>query len=136
MPAVTVRSAHSTTVSLSYDSSANASLAQFVASAIQTGINGNTVVPFAGNTAPAPAIPAGRTGERVQNALDSVILGHGRDYIVDASSTANITGSADADVQMLVGSGNLIFNASGDSSSVIAGGGNNQVIIPAPGPGA
>jgi hypothetical protein len=130
MPVVTVQSAHSTTVSLSYDSGANALLATFVRDAISAGLGGGTVFPFAGNSGPTPPIPSGETGEWVQNAPGAINLGHGWDDIVDAASNAIITGPTDPGVQVLAGAGNLNFNAAGGSGSVIAGGGNDQVVVP------
>lgn len=132
MPVVTVQSAHATTVSLSYDSGANALLATYVRNAISTGIAGTSIVPFAGNTGPTPPLATGKTGEWVQTTPGAIVLGPGWDYIVapDTAAAANITGPSDPNVAMIAGGGNLIFNAAEGSGSVIAGGGNNSVTIP------
>jgi hypothetical protein len=138
MSTVTVQSAHSSTVSLSYDSDANALLATFVRDAISAGINGGSIQPYASAVGPTPALPTGKTGEWVQSSPGSVLLGHGWDYIVmpDTATAANITGPSDPNVHVLAGSGNLVFNAAQGSGSVIAGGGNNSVLIPLANPGA
>jgi len=134
---VTVPSAHSTTVTLTYDSGANALLAQYVASAIQNGIsNTATIVPFVNPTlGPIPTEAPGKVGELVltSSPVGMLNLPKGYDYLVDAAITAaNVTdANVDSGQEILVGSGNLVFSASAGSGSVIGGGGTDQIGVPA-----
>ena len=127
---VTVQSAHSTTVTLTFNSSANASLAQYVAAAIQSGIAGGSVLAEASAYGSPPSIPVGKTGEWVETAPTPTTLTTRYDYIVDASTTtANITGPGDSNVQVIAGSGNLTFNPALGSGTLIAGDGNDNFTV-------
>jgi len=131
MATVTVESAHATTVTLNYNSGANAALAQYVANAIQAGITGNTVLAEASPYGPPPNIPVGKTGEWVETMASPTTLTTRYDYIVDSSTTtANITGPNDPNVQVIAGSGNLALNTEQGSGRLIAGDGNNAIVTP------
>jgi Ca2+-binding RTX toxin-like protein len=133
---VTVQSAHSTTVTLTYNSSANASLAEYVAAAIQAGIGGGSVLAESSAYGIAPSIPVGKTGEWVETLTTPTTLATRYDYIVDAAANANITGPNDSNVQVIAGSGNLIFNPSLGAGSLIAGDGNDNFTVSSVGSGA
>jgi Ca2+-binding RTX toxin-like protein len=127
---VTVQSAHGTTVTLAYDSGSNALLAEYVANAIRTGISGSTITQVDSNSGSPPPLFGGKTGEWVQLSPDVVMVPKGYDYIVDAApATTLIDQNPDTVQSVLAGSGNLIFDASG-AGSVIAGPGNDEVIVP------
>jgi Ca2+-binding RTX toxin-like protein len=77
-----------------------------------------------------PRLLAGKTGEWIQDSSGSVTIPKGYDYVVDAAAAASILEqNPDTGQSILVGSGNMVFNASG-AGSVIGGGGNDQVVIP------
>ena len=104
-------------------------LAEYVAAAIKSGITGSTITPVdSGSGTPPPLF--GKTGEWVQVSPDVVTIPKGYDYIVDAApATTLIDQNPDTVQSVLAGAGNLIFNASG-AGSVIAGPGNDEVIVP------
>jgi Ca2+-binding RTX toxin-like protein len=131
---VTVQGAHSATVTLGYDSAANAALAQYIANAITAGIQGGSVLPadsaFSGNH--PPGIPIGKTGEWVQNtaALGFVTLPTRDDNFV-ATSFFDVFANADVGQNFLAGtaSGTMISSATNASGNVVMGGGNVDIII-------
>jgi Ca2+-binding RTX toxin-like protein len=132
MPNVTVQGAHGS-VSLAYDVDANAVLAQYVANAIATGIGNSSIIPADSSHTPTPPpVPPGKTGEFVQlsSPAGPVTVPKGYGYIVDAAPTASfIDDNPNTGQEVLVGSGNLGFDAVGGSGSVIGGGGNDNIII-------
>jgi Ca2+-binding RTX toxin-like protein len=136
MPSITVPGANHSSVTLSYDSSANAQLARQVAAAIATGIANNKIVAADNSSGPAAALPPGVTGEFVQSKSGTTFLPKGYDYVVDSAKTAVIYGNGDANEQVLAGDGKLTFFATGGSGSVIAGGGNDLIAIANSDPGA
>jgi len=136
MAIVTVPGANQTTVSLTYDSAANAVLAQQVAGAIQSGLAGGTIQAADSKSGPPPSLPPGVTGEFVQSTSGVTLLPPGYTFLVDSAPTAVVFGSGAPGESILVGSGNLSFFATGGSGSVVGGGGNNIINIPSSDPGA
>jgi Ca2+-binding RTX toxin-like protein len=132
MATVTVESAHATTVTLTYNSNANAALAQYVANAIQAGITGSTLLAGSSQFGTPPPIASGKMGEWVETTPSPTTLTTRYDYVVASStSTANVTAPNDPNVQIIAGSGNLTLNTGLGSGSLIAGDGNNAIITPA-----
>jgi hypothetical protein len=130
MATVTVESAHATTVTLTYDSNANAALAQYVANAIQAGISGGTLLAEASQFG-MPPITSGKTGEWVETTPSPTTLTSRYDFIVDSSTTtANVTAPDDPNVQIIAGSGHLTLNTFLGSGSLIAGDGKNAIVTP------
>ena len=130
MFSVTVAGAHGHTVTLSYDSAANAALAQQLANAITAGVQNGTILPATDTDGPPPAVPAGKTGEWVQSKAGFTILPHGYDAVVNTADQAIIFGSGDAGESILSSNDDLNFFATGGSGTVAAGGGDNRIIIP------
>lgn len=129
MPTVTVPGANHSTVSLTYDSDANALLALHVASVIQAGIAAGTISAADNKSGPPPALSPGVTGELVLSKSGTTLMPKGYDYVVDPSTSAVVYGNGDANEQVLVGSGKLSFYATGGSGAVIAGGGADMISI-------
>jgi Ca2+-binding RTX toxin-like protein len=132
MPNVTVQGAHGS-VSLAYDVDANAVLAQYVANAIATGIGNSTIIPADSAHSPVPPpLATGKIGEFVQLSTPGgvVTIPKGYNYLVDAAPSASfIDDNTNAGQEVLVGSGNLTFDAVFGSGSVIGGSGNDNIII-------
>ena len=130
MFSVTVAGAHGHAVTLSYDSAANAALAQQLANAITAGVQNGTIIPATDTNGPPPAVPLGKTGEWVQSNAGFTILPHGYDAVVNTADQAIIFGSGDAGESILSSNDDLSFFATGGSGTVAAGGGDNRIIIP------
>jgi Ca2+-binding RTX toxin-like protein len=132
---VTVAGAHGHTVTLNYDSAANAALAQQLADAITAGVHNGTILPAIDTDGPPPTVPSGKTGEWVQSKDGFTILPHGYEAVVNTAHDAIIFGSGDAGESILSSKDNLNFFATGGSGTVAAGGGNNRIVIPGNDPG-
>jgi Ca2+-binding RTX toxin-like protein len=130
MPTVTVAGASGQTVTLSFDTNANAVLAQKLAAAITAGVQAGSILPASSTEGPPPALPPGKTGEYIQENDGLTILPHGYKAVVDTAQEAVIFGSGDADESVLSSTGNLNFFATGGSGTVAAGGGDNRIVIP------
>jgi Ca2+-binding RTX toxin-like protein len=128
---ITVPGANGTTVSLSYDTLANAALAQRIADALRNGVDNKTILPVDNKFGPPPSLPTGVTGEFIQSVQGVTLLPQGYMDVVNTAKTGAIYGSGDPNEQVLSGGqGNLTFFATGGSGTVAAGGGNNYVSIP------
>ena len=127
---VTVAGAHGHAVTLSYDSAANAALAQQLANAITAGVQNGSIIPAIDTDGPPPMVPVGKTGEWVQSKDGFTILPHGYDAVVNTADQAIIFGSGDAGESILSSKDDLNFFATGGSGTVAAGGGDNRIIIP------
>ena len=135
MPNVTVDGPHAYIATLAYNSSTNANLASFVANAIKAGITA------ARSTRPT-AVSAGRVRRlcRPAKSVNGYRTPTGRCHRIPqrvmitswtSAPIANLTdGNTDTDQSILVGSGNLVFNALG-AGSIFGGGGNIDFVIPA-----
>src|SRR5271169_2502713 len=69
MPSVTVLGVSHETITLNYDSAANAHIASVIAAAISNGIETGSIIPVDGGFGPLqipPPLPGGKTGEFVQ----------------------------------------------------------------------
>jgi Ca2+-binding RTX toxin-like protein len=129
MPTVTVAGTQGQVVSLTYDSAANAALAQKLAAAITFGLQAGTVVPAVDTDGPPPPVPAGKTGEWVQTQDGTAILPAGYKAVVDTAQDAIIFGSGDTGESVLSSTGDLNFFASKGSGTVAAGGGDNRIVL-------
>src|SRR5271156_6568604 len=96
MFSVTVAGAHGHAVTLSYDSAANAALAQQLANAIPAGVQNGTIIPATDSNGPPPAVPLGKTGEWVQSNPGCPIPPHGYRAVFNPPDQAIILGSGDA----------------------------------------
>jgi Ca2+-binding RTX toxin-like protein len=129
MPTVTVAGAHGQTVTLNFDSKANAALAGKLAAAITAGVDSGAIVPAVDTDGPPPVLPAGKIGEFVQTQSGPTILPHGYKAFLDTAANAVVIGSGDKDESVLSSTGNLRFFAGAGSGTVAAGGGNNDIFI-------
>jgi Ca2+-binding RTX toxin-like protein len=136
MATVTVAGAHGQTVTLSFDTNANAVLAQKLADAITSGVQAGSILPAVDTDGPPPPVPAGKTGEFVITENGAVILPQRYDAVVNTANDAIVFGSGDAGESVLSSIGNLTFFATGGSGTVAAGGGDNRIVIPGSDKGA
>lgn len=136
MPTVTVAGAHHQTVTLHYDSTANAALARQLAAAITAGVQGGSIVPAVDTDGPPPTLPPGKTGEFVQTMDGLTILPHGYKAVVDTAPDAVIFGSGDNGESVLASTGLLDFFATGGSGTVVGGGGDSLIFVPVTDAGA
>jgi Ca2+-binding RTX toxin-like protein len=130
MPTVTVTGANQQTVTLLYDTEANALLAQQLAAAISAGVQNMTIFAATDTDGPPPPLQSGKTGEFVQTMDGTTFLPPGYKAFVDTAATSIVFGSGDADESVLSSIGNMTFFATGGSGTVAAGGGNNFIMIP------
>jgi len=130
MSTVTVAGANGQTVVLTFDTEANAALAQRIASAITAGVQNGSILASDDSTGPPLPLPPGATGEFVQTKDGMTALPPGYKAFIDTAAKAVVFGSGDADESVLSSVGRLDFIATGGSGTVVAGGGNNLVSIP------
>jgi len=109
MATVTVAGAHGQTVTLSFDTNANAVLAQKLADAITSGVQAGSILPAVDTDGPPPPVPAGKTGEFVITENGAVILPQRYDAVVNTANDAIVFGSGDAGESVLSSIGNLTF---------------------------
>ncbi len=129
MPIVTVLGAQGATISLTYDSAANAALAQKLAAAITAGVQAGTIIPAIDTDGTPPPVPAGKTGEWLQTGDGTTILPAGYKAVVNSAPDAIIFGSGDTGESVLSGDDDLNFFASKGSGTVAAGGGDNRIAL-------
>jgi Ca2+-binding RTX toxin-like protein len=147
MPSVTVSGAHGQTVTLTFDSQANAALASKLAEAITNGVKNGAIIPAVDTDGPPPPVPPGKSGEFVITKSGNTTLPPGYGVVVDTAPNARVftgtnnvavlgsTGNLDVEAKggsgiVVSGAGNDRINAAGDGNWTIApGGGNNQVIL-------
>jgi Ca2+-binding RTX toxin-like protein len=127
MPNVTVPGANHSTVTLTYDSDANALLARQIAGAISVGLADHTIFAFDNKSGSPPPVPSGMTGEFIQSESGVTLLPAGYKYVVDSAKNADIFGNGGPDERILVGGGNLTFFTAGGTGQIVAGGGNNLI---------
>lgn len=137
---VTVQGANHQTITLTYDSTVNANLAQQVALAIDAGITGGTVHPADSADGPPPPVTSG-VGDFIQSTSGLTVVPHNYEYVnvPDTAAAAILYGNGDPDEVLLAGSGNLIFYAAGTATgagTIIGGGGNDKITIPSSDNGA
>ena len=136
MPAVTVAGAHSQTVTLTFDTKANAILAQQLANAITAGVQGGTIIPAVDTNGPPPPLHPGRTGEFVQTLNGLTIMPSGYKAFVDTAQESVVFGSGGNGESVLSSTGDLKFFATGGSGTVVTGGGDNLIVVPSTDRGA
>lgn len=127
---VTVLGAGGATVTLSFDSAANAVLARSLAGAVTQGVLSGALVPASSKAGPPPAVPAGKEGEWVQQTNGATVLPNDYSAIVSTAKKTTIFGTGEDDVTVLA-NGGLTFHAGGGSGTVVAGGGDNRIHLPA-----
>lgn len=130
MPTVTVAGAHGQTVTLSFDTTANAALAQKLAAAITAGVQAGTILPAVDTDGPPLPLPAGKAGEFVKTDDGLTALPPGYKTVVNTADEAVMFGSGDADETVLSSTGDLTFFATDGSGTVVAGGGDNRIVVP------
>jgi len=131
MPSVTVAGASNQTVTLKFDSNANAILARQLAAAITGGVQGHpqTILPVAQGNGP-PTNLGGKSGEFiVTEDRSATVLPHGYVAVVDVAKGATITGSGDQNESVLISKGDATFIAPGGSGTVVGGGGSESIYI-------
>lgn len=132
MPLVTVQGAHSTVVTLTYDSSANALLAQYIAAAITSGVNSGppSIIPEDSAHSITPiGIPGPNTTEWVQDTpTGQIALPTGMDAFIGAAPF-NVLANTDPNQNFLIGAASGQILALGGAGNIVAGGGNDQVIL-------
>jgi Ca2+-binding RTX toxin-like protein len=136
MPDVTLAGANAQTVTLSFDTNANAALAQRLANAITAGVQAGNILVAEDTNGPPPALLHGTTGAFIQTEDGLTVLPHGYKAFVDTASEAVVFGSGDAGESVLSSTGDLSFFATGGSGTVVAGGGNNRIVLPSNDTGA
>jgi Ca2+-binding RTX toxin-like protein len=125
MPTVTVLGAGHETVTLMYDSAANAYIAARIAATITKDIENGSILPVNGTGGPIqipPPLPHGKLGEFVQTKDGLSIMLPGYDDVVVTAASATVLGSGGANEAILSSEGNLTFIATGGSGTVVAGG--------------
>ncbi len=154
MPTVTVPGAGHQTLSLSFDSAANAQIAAQLAASITRGVENGSIIPYDDTGGLPPTVPSGKIGEFIQTRPGFSSLPNGYDDVIVTARAATVLGSGDANEAVLSSGGDLTFIATGGSGTVVAGaadpqgsgrgshgdhhhgpggdfGGGNQIIIPA-----
>ena len=125
MPTVTVLGAGHETLTLTYDSAANASIAAQLAAAITYGIDTGAIIPVNGGGGPIqipPPLDPGKIGEFIQTHDGLSLMLPRYDDVVVTAGSATVLGSGDANEAILSSEGNLTFIATGGSGTVVAGG--------------
>lgn len=125
MPTVTVLGAGRETLTLTYDSASNASIAARIAAAITHDIETGSVIPVNGSNDPIqvpPPLPTGKSGEFVQKHDGLSVMPRGYKDVVVTAGSATVIGSGDTDEAILSSEGKLTFIATGGSGTVVAGG--------------
>ena len=95
MPNVTVAGAGGATVTLSFDSAANALLAKSLAGAITVGVGNGSIVPASSKNGLPPPVPGGTTGEWVQQTNGATFLPNDYAAIVSTAKKATIFGTGE-----------------------------------------
>lgn len=129
MQTVTVGGAHDQTVTLHYDTAANATLARQIATAISAAGKTISAAVDTDGSPPTP-LPPDTIGEFVQTQDGVWSLPSGYKVFVDTAQNSVVFGSGDADESVLSSIGNMSFIATGGSGTVVAGGGDNRIVIP------
>lgn len=126
MPTVTVLGAGHQTLSLVFDSAANASIAAQLAAKITQGVENGSIIPYDDTGGLPPPLPAGKTGEFIQARPGFSSLPKGYDDVIVTARYATVLGSGDANEAVLSTGGDLTFIATGGSGTVVAGAAENQ----------
>ena len=92
MAVVTVPGALGQTVTLNYDSAANAGIARQLAANITAGVNASSITPVSQAAGPPPVLPAGTTGEFIQTQTGLTTLPSGYADVVNTAPDAVIFG--------------------------------------------
>src|SRR5580692_4716773 len=125
MPSVTVLGVSHETITLNYDSAANAHIASVIAAAITHGVEMGSITPVNGGFGTIqipPPLTGGKTGEFIQMHDGMSIMLPGYKDVVVTAGTATVLGSGDTNEAILSSEGDLTFIATGGSGTVVAGG--------------
>jgi Ca2+-binding RTX toxin-like protein len=130
MYSVTIAGAHGRTITLSFDTAANAALATQIAEQIAVNIAHHTEVAEDSAFGVPPPLD-GLRGLWTQTTSGITVLPKGYDDVVSSAPNAVIFGAGDPNENVLAGAGNLAFFAKGGSGTVVTGGGIDLIGIPA-----
>jgi len=129
---VTVVGSNAMPITLSFDSTANISIAEQIARRISASISAGKLVTESDTNGPPPTLPQGVSGAYVQTTAAQVTLpkGYTTDLVTKPGS-AVVFGSGAEDESILSDiPTSLTFIAAGGSGTVVAGGGNDRILIP------
>ena len=129
MPSVTVLGVSHETITLNYDSAANAHIASVIAAAITHGVEMGSITPVNGGFGTIqipPPLTGGKTGEFIQMHDGMSIMLPGYKDVVVTAGTATVLGSGDANEGIMSSEGDLTFIATGGSGTVAAGGSGHK----------
>ena len=130
MASATVTGANGETVNLTFDTQANAVIAQNLAAAITAGVDAELVIPADSKDGPPPPVPPGKTGEFIQSTPGSTILPPGYLDVINSSPDPTITGTGGQGQTVLsTGISDLTFIDRGGTGTVVAGGGDNRIVL-------
>lgn len=131
MASVTVLGSNNSLINLTFDSSANFALAERIAARISLGVSAGLIRTESDANGPPPVLPATISGAYLQASTGVVSLptNYTTDLITKAGS-AIVFGSG-APNEMILSSinTNLTFIAAAGSGSVVAGGGNDRLMV-------
>jgi Ca2+-binding RTX toxin-like protein len=126
---VTISGGQGRATALSFDTAADAALAVQIAAQIASSLAHRAEV--AENSAfGRPPPPDGLRGLWTQSTPGVTVLPKGYDDVISSARNAVIVGSGDPDENVLAGSGNLTFVATGGSGTIVTGTGIDIVRIP------
>jgi Ca2+-binding RTX toxin-like protein len=129
---VTVAGASGDHATLSFDSEANAAIAQNLAAAISAGVATGLIIPADSKDGPPPGLPPGKTGEWIQSTPESTTLPPGYLAVINTSPDPTITGTgAKGQTVLSTGISDLTFIDVGGSGTVVSGGGDNRIVVTA-----
>ena len=117
-------------VSLTFDTQANAVLAQKLAAAIAAGVDSGLIIPADSKDGPPPSVPSGKAGEFIQSTSGTTILPPGYQAVISVASDPIITGSGGKGQTVLASStSDLQFFDAGGTGTAVAGGGGNRIVL-------
>jgi hypothetical protein len=127
-----LQGANSQTVTLTFDTNANAVIAQQLAAAITAGIQGGTTQAASDTNGPPQALPPGTPGAFFQSLDGTTFVPPGYTAVVDTANNAIIFGSGDPNESVIIGAGDPTFIARGAEASgtVVGGGSDTRILIP------
>jgi Ca2+-binding RTX toxin-like protein len=128
----TVAGANGQTITLTFDTQANAAIAQSLAAVITAGVDAGSIIAADSKNGPPPTVPGGKTGEWIQSTGEPTILPPGYLAIINSSPDPTITGTgAKGQTVLSTGISDLTFIDVGGSGTVVAGGGDNRIVLTA-----
>src|ERR1700748_2594802 len=101
MSVVTVAGANGQSVTLQFDTEANAALAARIAAAITAGVQNETITPATNVDNRPPPVPPGQIGQFVQTNSGTTFLPPGYKAFIDTAPMSVVFGSGEADESVL-----------------------------------